>query len=354
MKKSLIKTGLFSPNLEVFHLILPVIFLGIIFRDIYSKQFTLGSLSSIQTSILVNIIFLNITHNAFTPIFLTSSEVLKKWISYHGGESVFWRKQLTLVVLLTIFFSVILYLSSSYKSLLVIFNLINFNFAAHHALSQSFGLSLIYNRHSPDMKQKKIADKSERILFSTFLILTLIAGTFVYMPKEILTFLPFNKMAQYLKFILLLVGSGLVAQAVYFYKKDLWAKWIFSLRYLIWPLSFFSSFAILATEIIHGIEYGLVTDKILKKDSFLKPKLALYLLTLIVVFAGLRIYGFEKIYIYETISPWLVVGTAFSVAISFAHYFLDRKLFKMRYEINRNTVGTLLFSTPQNEGANEK
>lgn len=40
---------------------------------------------------------------------------------------------------------------------------------------------------------------------------------------------------------------------------------------------------------------------------------------------------------------WLSIIAAVSTAISFLHYYLDRKMFQFRHQMNRDTVGKLLF-----------
>ena len=115
------------------------------------------------------------------------------------------------------------------------------------------------------------------------------------------------------------------------------------MRYLFWPVTLISTNAIFATTSIHGIEYALVTRKMIKNDSLRKPKIALCLIAAVMILAIVRIDSFEKISRNQSVAPWILIITSLSVAFSFIHYYLDRKLFKMRHKINRETVGVLLY-----------
>ena len=350
--RNFFKINLFTPTFEILNLLIPVFFLIFILLDFFGNIHLLNDLSRIEVSILSNIILLNITHNAFTYVLLTSTSPLKIWLDHQsGGERSFWFKQLWILVGLTLFFTTLLYLSAEHKILLLVFNLINFNFAAHHGLAQSFGLSLIYNRELPPSAEKIKIEKSERFLFSLFLYTNLIAGSvyFIFYFKLLkfsqTDFMYFINSAS---LIILVVSLFMLGHSVYAYKKDFWPKWLFNIRYLIWPLTLFSPLAIFATAVIHGLEYGFVSHKMIKNDSFRKPTIGFAIIGVFIFFALFRIFNYEKIRLYEQLPLWLVIATAISISGSFMHYFLDRRLFKMRHQLNRDTVGTLLFNKKSN------
>lgn len=358
MYKGIFKKAIFTYKSEIVSLLFPLVFFVLMVIEYFYNVNFLYRLSRLESSFLSNIIFLNITHNAFTFVLLTSTVPLYKWIENQGGPRKFWREQALIIAGLALFFGALLFLSFQYKVFFAIFVLINFNFAAHHAMSQTFGLSLIYTKDLPRDELFYRAEKVERFLFSAFLFLNLFCGTvFLAFLYKLVSF----SQAQLQLFVKisiitnLILAIGLVFQPYFFFKKDYLGKSFFNLRYLFWPVTLVSSMAIFATTAIHGVEYALVTRKMIKNDSLRKPRLALYFIAIVVLFAMVRIDSFERMRGQESVAPWIIIITSLSVAFSFIHYYLDRRLFKMRHQLNRETVGMLLFNNPDDQkGLNAK
>ncbi len=343
------KKAIFTRKSEMINLLFPMIFFILMVIEYFYNINYLYTFSRQQNAFLTNIIFLNITHNAFTLILLTSTLPLYKWIDHHGGQETFWRKQVLIFSTMILFFGLLIYFSHQYRFVFFVFVLINFLFAAHHALSQTFGLSLLYTIDLPRDALFYKAEKIERFLFSTLMFSVLLSGSFYIMVSSRLFDFPLSMVQSFVKYsiwIKFLLALMLVIHPFYFFKKDYLGKSFFNLRYLIWPFTIISTTAIFATTSIHGIEYGLVTRKMIKNDSLRRPILAFMLIAAVIVFAVIRIDNYEKIRSGQYLAPWLILISSVSVAFSFLHYYLDRRLFKMRHQINRETVGLLLFNNP--------
>ncbi len=343
--KSYFERTLFTGKGEAFNLMLPVFFLALVILELAFKINFLDNYSRFQISLLANIILLNITHNAFTLILLTSTLPLKYWVDHHGGPKKFWTNQAIIIIALTVFFTQLIYFSTQNENALLLFSWIGFIFAAHHAISQTFGLSLIYSVHLKGAEALS-AQKNERLIFNIYLFLNLFGGTLFILHQFKLLVLPMTavNIGRYVIFgTIFLAGLFLVIQPYYVFKKNGVAKSVFNLRYLLWPLTPFSTVAVFATLVVHGVEYGQVIDKMIKKDSLRRPYLAGFLIFIVIVFAFFRIDGMGSLRKNNGVALWLFLATGFSFAISFHHYYLDRKLFKMRRPLNREYVGALLF-----------
>lgn len=345
---------LFSKNIERINLWLPVLFLLGAGVEIFSNFRFLGNLSALQSSILANIILLNITHNAFTYMLLTSSDTMKEWVNNQGGALLFWKRQAWELGLFSLFFLVLLSLSNDHREFFVIFTLINFGFAAHHALSQSFGLSLLYNRQMERTPKLVIAEKDERFLFKTFLYGNIIMGILFFLYIFQILTVPSQLVKPLLWLgaaVLCLFWGAMVLHTAKNYRALFATKGNFLWRYLLWPLTFFSPIAVFATTVIHGFEYLFVTEKMLRNDCAKKSRIGWLILLVVITFGFLRLETHAALRNREEMPFWMLVLTSISVAISFAHYKLDRHIFQMRHKENREAAGKLLFPLIPNKGS---
>jgi hypothetical protein len=265
------------------------------------------------------------------------------WIEFQGGGSplkFYVRLALKLVALFILFlllFTKILPLNSFFLLL------VNLMIPMHHALSQSFGLSLLYNQKCVDLSSAKKQARNERILFTIFLFLMLAGSVFFSLAHPGAPSSIYRHVWSAVKGIT--IGSALLLSAIALaYPAEIrWKKLIFSLRYHLYALSYFSFFAVVSTKIVHGLEYAFVTRRALEKSKVMHWKLAAGTLIAIVLGLGfMREIYFSSLGSQQEISFSLKALTALSVAISFLHYYLDRKIFRFRHAINRETTARLL------------
>lgn len=290
--------------------------------------------TSFETSpsniLLFEIILLNITHNAFTLAMLGMPE-LKEW---RANNSV--TKLLGVFILMWGSFQALL---MSLNSVIAndIFFLISLIFPVHHALSQSYGLSLLYNKNG-DTEVKK-AESLER-KFYQFFLLAIICSLFVEtLPLRYMLDIPYSIKTNTQNFFRYTVFTGFILIMIQTFRmshKVKYKKIMFAARYFVWACVMISPAAASGTKAIHGLEYALVTRKIFGNSRDSKKWILLAVLSFVV--AGLFWFRYSYFRMSGTISSL----ASLSLAITFFHYYLDRKLFRMRHAINRETVGKLL------------
>ncbi len=343
MSATTARFAIFKPSDEIMNLALPILLLALVAFEMLFQWPHFGR--TLTERLLVDVILLNVTHNAFTFMMLFSLPELKPWLSHHGAGNPnrFWIKTVaSLVGLSLVMFCFFYFLQDKYTTLA--FVLIGIVFPMHHALSQSFGLSLLYNRRFPDKAQFAKIEKREKVLSKSFLVAMVATSCILILASrgnlrwtdpsvkgcwigaQVIT----------LVFVMLLVinmlsypGNGRLK------------KLVFSVRYFLWALTWTSPIAIAATKIIHGIEYAFVTRKVIENSKTVSwVRTGLFCVAFIVTLAVFR----EMFHSDQATAPtWLKAMAAVSTAISYFHYYLDRKLFQFRFEINRNTSGRLLF-----------
>lgn len=338
---------IFKPVDEWINLALPIIFVALAVLEIVFSQTFLSS-GFMFESFIVDILFLNITHNAFTYAMILGLPELGPWVKNQGGGSSkkFWLKLAALNVVLCIGFFLIFFLGWKETYLRMFFFLITIVFPIHHALSQSFGLSLVYNKKiSEDVKA---IENKERVISKIFLLFILIGVLFVTLliGKVITTQDPLVKIL----WIVARAGAFFLAFTLilnmFFYPEKLRAlKATFSLRYIVWAFSIFSPIAVAGTKIIHGVEYAFVTRKMIsnsRAQHFTWLKIGLILSSIVIVLAYFRFRVLISYQSADALPIWLYILASASFALTYSHYYLDRNLFQMRYKINRESAGQLL------------
>lgn len=338
---------IFKPIDERINLWVPILFLALIGVEVFfSKQ--LFSFSFLLESFIVDIVFLNITHNAFTYAIIVALPEMRPWVQNQGRGQVksFWWRIAFLNVGLAIIFFLLFSFSKNEFYARALFYLVTIVFPVHHALSQSFGLSLIYNKKiSEDVR---VVELQERRFSRIFLVLVLIAVIIVtgFIGRFITIADPLAKTAWLMIRTLVFISSFSLLTVMLFYPKKIRRfKLFFSLRYMVWAFSIFSPIAIAGTKVIHGLEYAFVTRKMISKSrastkAWLKIAIAMSILVLILAyfrFSVLVSYPQEK-----EMPFWFYLMASVSFAFTYSHYYLDRQLFRMRKPINRQTVGQLL------------
>lgn len=346
MEDSLKSVRLFSSKIEIINLMLPVVLLLALGATFIFNMNIAHSFSRREISYLSNILFLNITHNAFTFVLLTSALPMQRWIREGQGEG-FWTKQAFIGGLLSAFFFLLLYWSPQHKWLFLVFTLINFNFAAHHALSQVFGLSLAYSGKLP-LKRKIFGGQGqERFIFNLFLFSNLLAGSVFIISafgQRIIGLDDIPLFIQSIMYWIFCLEMLLVLLPLYLYgAKSALRVVVFNVRYLFWPLTLISHFAVFITMALHGLEYAFVTHKMFRGHSLQRPFLAFGLVFLVVILAVVRINSLGPVSIGVSPPLWFLLLSGLSIGISFHHYYLDRQIFRMRHQLNREIVGPMLF-----------
>ncbi len=347
MKNSAIHAGLFKKWEEVIHLGLPIALLIAIGYDIFFSRNFIYVFDRWTINFLIDVVLLNVTHNAFTYMMLISSPQLKVWMVRRGGVGKFWRNNLLLTGGLALAFYFVLAPYSKSPWIYTLFTFINLLIPAHHALAQSYGISLLYNYAGRRNRKIEAVEKRERSIYGWFLGLTLIGLVALFFNWNGLLAQRFPEIgsirlevlvAWTLGLLFLLLMGGTISLP-----KELRAtKGLFYVRFLIWALSFISMMAVFATRIIHGIEYLFISRRILSADKILNITISAVLLLLVIGMGVIRTSGFSYLSERAPLPHWVAALTAISTAISFSHYYLDRQLFRMKDAETREIVGPLL------------
>lgn len=349
-------SDIFSKTNERINLVLPIALLSALILGLSADSYfqrLFGSSSLLAQRLFADILFLNITHNAFTVMMIASFPELRPWAVEQGRGSVgrFVLKATLIFAGLFAFFLAAL-LSDS-KWLFAVFGVATIFFPIQHAIAQSLGLSLVYNtKTAEEAEKKKRAEWIERrlVLALIFLIVGSVMAiqSNVFWPNVFSVDLNRGAFGLSTSSNLFRVALGLgfvIVGLMFFYPRQIRAKKsVFALRFPIWAYSLVSPLGLFATQIVHGLEYLFVVRKMASASRFERWKsMTLFLLFGVIVLGIFRVVYFDGSVVSRATAPvWLPVLAALSTAFSFLHYYLDRELFLMRRPTNQQTVGRLL------------
>ena len=255
---------LFAPKIEKFNLLfpLPFIVVGIFeafkfisFRDqLFRERFSYVSL----------IIFLNYLHVFFTPFFISVLPSGRKWFKEkcRADKSQYWIGIILLIAIYRYFIypqnQPTIYLDLLFTGILEIF-------AIYHNASQTFGLSLLYNKKAIEAKVTtkealKVTEPWERRLFHfQFILLT---------TTMIARRTPIGDNIIYYVLPIAMFISAIQLGLIYLQTRSIQSyKFIYSLRFLLYPLTLNSFVATMGILSFHGVDYLFVTQKLMEKEE---------------------------------------------------------------------------------------
>ena len=326
-----------SGRQNYYYLFFPIFLVVISLVDIVFPQLFQLISGSLTVGIIVDLLFLNIVHNAFSFILIGCLSEMKSWVEYHGNR-MFWLKIGGLIIILSA--GIYLFLSHVFNSTTsMLIGLLIFTFLPiHHALFQTMGLSYVYTVQDSELKRRESNLKYEKFFFIFILWGNVIGAVFAGYNFHL-----FQKVRSPLSFIVFISVLFIVARTAMQGLREAHDKLLFQARLFLWPLAFFSFVGILATRIVHGVEYYFVSVKMLKESKRISyVYVAALFLIIICAFACVRIYYLHSTSIAIRDDILLKTVTSISISITLVHYYLDRILFRMRKPINRQTTGTLL------------
>ncbi|MBN8540674.1 MAG: hypothetical protein J0L82_09845 [Deltaproteobacteria bacterium] len=305
--------------------------------------------ASLTERILLEIIFLNVTHNAFTVMMIASFPELRPWVIAQGNGSAFRFFLKTSAIFIGLAAAISVALLSGSKLAQGLFAVAGVFFPIQHAIAQSLGLSLVYNGKAQEAPEKtKRTEWFERRLVIA-LIFLIVASVLVQTVPSLSaatgSYRIFGFGLGALLFPISLTLGVVIVGLMFFYPRSIrMKKSLFALRFPIWAYALISPFGLMATQAIHGLEYLFVFRKMANASKFGRWKMpSLIILFLVIVFGMFRvIFSAGSMFPKDQAPVWLSLLAAISIAFSFLHYYLDRKLFLMRDPTNRQTVGSLL------------
>lgn len=345
-------TSIFRPYDEILNLIIPILVLAFVAYELFvHRTFDVygSSIGALGVNIIIDILLLNITHNAFTIMMFLSLPEMKLWLdTKRGGARYFILRTFALLVFLIFIFGFGFRFGKDVPYFNDLLLLAGVYFPTHHALAQSLGLSILYNQKARAIgpTPMKWVEKLERVLI---LLLVPITIFFILAGQDTnvlgISLSEMNpRSGLYLGVTvacLILICASLQPKSTRI------KKLLFSTRFMVWALTVVSPLAVLATRAIHGLEYLFVVRKMSSNSQ--KPTwpiLAFNVLALTAVFAFVRIYYFmlRQKHQFNSLTEFNILTgiTAISVAFTYVHYYLDRQLFLMRRPENREIIGRLL------------
>jgi hypothetical protein len=151
MQSAFSQKTLFAPLAEKINLFLPlVLLLFAILEVIFLWRFTKDQ--QLWVLLLVNVVFLNITHQCFTFLLLAFHPAFRHWLKLRSKGNLSRLLKRGALLFLLLFFFCFAALSPSWPAyishlLVALFVFADTVFAYQHSISQSYGLSISYLEH---------------------------------------------------------------------------------------------------------------------------------------------------------------------------------------------------------------
>ena len=325
-------------------LYLPLLFLPLTLIHIFSYVKLEGTDRAILRFI-ADILFFNGIHVAFTFALLFILPQHRQWFRLASKQRHIPLGVSYIFIFLSIFF-IYWNLSELSPAVAIVTNILIVLYALNHGVSQHMGISFLF--YPPRNNQER---KKERWVFKGILITALIEGFFRY---------TYNYSVHSLFPVGAFIGIILSTAAIFYLciksllsnsdvKKE---KFIFTLRLLFFPLSFWSYFARIGYAVAHGLEYFHISNLQLKQSQ--NPKdtgnligvLVGVALALIIIGCALvnRKFGLGVFFLNsEQPEPlWhKIVWTTF-LSFNFLHYYIDGQIYRMRTKATQEYILPLL------------
>jgi hypothetical protein len=341
---------------EGFNLMLPFLFIGLGVFDFFFLTLSFQD-SSPSLKMLGHILFLNAAHTALTfPLMFLLPEY-KELIESKRGQG----SELSTPKILSVFVASFLLFWTLYAGVLsdhfgltagssLLLALLLYNIPqTHHSLAQIYGIGRVYGiggNHGSVNLEKMVYG------WFIFVVCCLVAVVFIDSSRGR------NWIGFPLQLYLSLLSGALLVALFWINRKSERAKRVYLARLALWPLIAISPIiSLLGIPAIHSIEYVLLSKKFLDRSNSappLKMKILFVSATVMAVFTCLVAFFFVYTYWSNVGSTIVQVSIhdnslifgflAFTNAVSFAHFYADRYLFRMRRAENRAKIGPLLYS----------
>lgn len=347
------KVTYFNGADENINLIFPLLFIVATFVGFYFG-IHFNSIEENLLFIISQFVFLNWIHVLFAPYMMSEYPEVRRWFvdkcQQEPGTLIKWAL-IWLLLFVASFWMLWAIASENFwlKQAALFLLVLRTMWGTQHIVAQTMGLNISFNidlqRQSRFLKVAR-GQQFERFFLRWFLI-------FFCFNLLIFAFPHFLKpYTVHVKFIGL--GAAIVAlvalyvNAFTFFEGRMNRKFIFHLRLLLWPLSFFSPIAFCGARSAHGMEY-LFTLRKMRKNSMATEKAWNWRLFALLLLPSLFLFLADE----QLLGKWvqtqiphsrmLVLGFwAAGLATLAFHYYLDSVLFRMRDEKTRDAVGPLL------------
>jgi hypothetical protein len=292
-----------------------------------------------KIALLSQLLFLNVIHVSFTFGFLFGSKNGKQLVNvaWESDRRRLFSSMFIVLVSLTICLSLFIYEAYLTKTLsmtyVIVFQiLLVVILPAHHRFKQTQGLMLSNVQVLGSARDKRFISYF-RIIFPWVAIIGL--GINFLVRSELI-----STGFDYMKIILAFVLLILTLKMIFIESKANKTYSPVSLRFVLWPMAFFSDVALFGIIAIHGIEYFFVYLNLSIRD-YSAHLISLVLAVFLVLAFFVRPLGGGG---YENLLPYATVAvlSGFSYSLSLIHFFLDRKIFKMSDPLTRSIIGKVI------------
>ena len=350
LQKSRDLVTLFSPIFERANLFLPILCLALIVVDVYGL-FHISGFDRRAGFFLSDVVFLNQIHVVFSLALLMLVPDFKVWLGADKHRRRFFILR-SFAVMLAVFLTLMDWIPFFSRSQIdprmfklgVAFFLVA---QVHHILSQSLGLSLMYNSKARQelslawCDHLRFLETCERRLCRSLMWLK-ISALLIFSIAERTPFVIVGLSTLYF-----LLAAGLLAVA-FSYPREFRNKKLFMMRFLIFPFGPFSFLALIGAAAIHGFESLCVFWKLqtawVETNRFKKFRVAAASGALISIYTCVSIlgggaHGYGSLVEFP---KWKSALWAFSLSATFRHYHVDSFLFRMKDSSTRKLIGALL------------
>jgi len=351
----------YSTNLFYF---LPLIFLGATLVElIFNVHFSRLQVTAIN--FITAIILLDVTHNAFTIGMLWIPQIRSAL-----GAQFYLMTFSVFAISFSIFLFVFKVLSVGVENPQAYYPYVGAIWAiiaSHHNISQQRGISFLITRWtqpSPAEANSQVKIRPlERAETWLSIILLLSFGGYLGLGRLKMNISQDTASPLFDACFFLVIASLLGWLFVmYLYDKGTRThKTLFGLRLILYPLSLFTVMGPAGIAATHGIEYLYIFKKLIQKSNIGPSKTRFYQITIFAILTVAAI-GTLRVPLFLTflgvdLDPTSATRIAFykdslllnfllaaSISITFAHYYMDRKLFQMRNPRIRHSIGQILGS----------
>jgi hypothetical protein len=347
------RAALFDSRMEKINLWLPIVFLVAALVQIVLR-FDLSPRAYSSAFFIANVILLNHTHTIFTLLLVLFFPEVGQWSSLRRGKSKYnawmeWTVVFAVIWIVTHLFTTKLNSWSPNLGYPLMITALYW-YAGHHNVSQTMGLSLLYDRivsgHNHEGFEK-VMPKSKawerRLLFaSTTIVYTSLMFGSVEATKDLI----WVKLLPLLSIGLLTINLWMSYRNPAHRESN---KTFFLWRTFLLPLLRYSTIAEVGFISVHGVEYFFVFQKMISR-SRVKTILTRFMIgQMVLIIAGLcalhlLTYPFFK----DLVTPLgfgdavITLLLSISVTFVFLHYYLDGLMFRMRRPEVREHILPLL------------
>jgi hypothetical protein len=343
---------LFPPALEKLYFFLLALYL--VLFAIFGFNFNIdknmmGLLGLFSSFVLLNNVHTYFTYMLilFTPEFraiVVEKAAKKKWLFKVLGVA-------ALILAASIFKA---YAIRFDKRIDVFFVLLLGTLISYHAVAQTKGLSLLFNRlqmpllSEADMARVKRIEKTERILFVPL----------IYLPPMLLIvrtlFGGSSILFRVAAGVMLLVTLAMIVNGLFYPRFPATSKKFFLLSLIFPACSSFSPLAVILVKCLHGLEYTFLSYAMLKRSAYRRSLfLGLAALIFFALLLGCNFYVRSQNHLALDFLPSKMLGplTVLAVFSEFLHYYLDSEIFRLSDPVvYKNLVTVLNLASGKGQG----